>query len=295
MSAATANPLAKEFYSIFYRNEPEVLVESAGYAILYKPHFMHSAPLREGEGGSLLGWFLSLPQTPPEARGVAGKKPVERGLLHRLDFATAGLVLVAKNQGAHSFLYRAQKEGRFSKAYRAFCDVTGRTSEGDPYKAGMSLCVRSRFRAFGPRGREVRPVFDSPCGEAGGRVSSGPARKKRRATPSEYSTNVAIEEMTDDGRFASLLCSLSLGFRHQVRSHLASIGLPICGDVLYNPLCKARPAEPPGKGEEGGELPAGLADYSAFMQLVAVSLSFPDPSCQGQVSFSLPQADRTSP
>lgn len=275
MSDLPVNPLAKEFYSSFYRDEPEVLLEKPDYAILYKPHFMHSAPLREGEGVSLLSWYLSLPKTPSEARAVLGKKPVERGLLHRLDFATAGIVLVAKNQNAYSFLYSAQRKGRFTKEYRAFCDCTGCKGGRLLYKAGMSFCVKSRFRAFGTGGKEVRPVFEASSGES--------AKKKKRGTAREYVTNVAIEDVTRDGKGASVLCSLSLGFRHQVRAHLASIGLPICADALYNPLCKGR------QQIEGGN------GCPAFMQLVACRLTFPDPASAAQVSFSLPPANKKSP
>ena len=280
MSAPLGNPLAKEFYSSFYRNEPQILFETAGYAILYKPHFMHSAPLREGEGGSLLSWYLSRHETCDDARGVVGKKPVERGLLHRLDFATAGLVLVAKRQKSYDLLYKAQQEGQFAKEYRAFCDSTANEGGQPLYKAGEAFCVKSRFRAFGPGGKEVRPVF----AEDGGALRAA-TKKKKRLAAREYSTNVAIEEIAPDGKCASVLCTLSLGFRHQVRAHLASIGLPICGDALYNPLCKM--AQP---------LPQAATGNAAapFMQLIAVRLAFPDPASKAQVSFLLPQAGKKS-
>ena len=272
MNAVSECPLADDFYARFYRDKPEVLLDRPGFAILWKPHFMHSAPLREGDAENLLCWYLSLPQAPDEARRVAGKKPVERGLLHRLDFATAGLVLVAKTQRAFDFLFEAQARRLFAKSYRAFCD---RLAEPDarPQRAeGGSLCVKSRFRTFGPAGREVRPVFSSDMAKEAG----GKQRRKRRVSAREYSTSIAVEETSPDGKTASVLCSLSLGFRHQVRAHLASIGLPVCGDLLYNPLCK------PPQGNPG------------FMRLVAFSLSFPDPRGAGQVSFSLPQASKTS-
>ena len=279
MAAKGENPLSSGFYARFYRDAPEVLLDEPCFAILWKPHFMHSAPLREGEGGNLLFWYLSQAETPDEARNVAGKKIAERGLLHRLDFATAGLVLVAKTQSSFDFLDKAQKEGLFVKSYRAFCDCAGGDGESAPYKGKMSFCVKSRFRAFGQGGKEVRPVF---LGEAeGGALSS--AKRKKRVSAREYSTNVSIEEIAPDGKTASVLCSLSLGFRHQVRAHLASMGLPVCGDELYNQLCK-RPHS--GEGKEGGQ---------AFMQLIATSLSFPHPSGEGLVSFSLPPASKTSP
>ncbi len=274
MSAKGENPLSSSFYERFYRNEPEVLLDKPGYAILWKPHNMHSAPLAEGEQGNLLTWYLSLPDIPDEARRVIGKKRVECGLLHRLDFATAGLVLVAKTQGAFYLLEEAQKEGRFVKGYRAFCNCSDKKSEKLPYREGSRFCVKSRFRVFGQGGREVRPVFASD--------GEGKRRKDRRISPKEYYTNIDVEKITDDGRFASLLCSLEAGFRHQVRAHLASCGFPVCGDQLYNPLCKMAPAN------KGGKEP------SAFMQLIAVNLSFPDPQSSSSVFFSLPPKDKTS-
>ncbi len=270
MNAPAENPLSADFYARFYREAPEVLLDTSGYAVLWKPHNLHSAPLREEDRDNLLFWYLSLPETPAEARRVVGKKPIERGLLHRLDFATAGLVLVAKTQGVFDFLDKAQKAGLFVKSYRAFCNCTAEVCRQPPYAEGSSFCIKSRFRAFGPGGREVRPVFHS---------------RDKRGSPREYATNVAVERIIPDGKFASLLCSLDLGFRHQVRAHLASMGLPVCGDPLYNPLYK-----PLGTSSSR----AGSEAQATFMQLIAVSLSFPAPEGAGQVSFSLPPAGKTS-
>ncbi len=37
------------------------------------------------------------------------------------------------------------------------------------------------------------------------------------------------------GDFFRVMVELETGFRHQVRVHLASVGLPIVGDALYGP------------------------------------------------------------
>ena len=48
----------------------------------------------------------------------------------------------------------------------------------------------------------------------------------------EYSTNVQI--LQRDGDTVKVECSIKQGFKHQVRCHLAWIGLPIINDCVYN-------------------------------------------------------------
>lgn len=267
MTIENAGP--EEFLEFFYRCEPEVLYDTGDFSIVWKPHDMPCAPLKENEEGTLLYWYLHQSCCRGEAGLVAGRKAVECGLLHRLDTATAGLVLIAKKQEAFDFLNAAQKSGLFQKTYKAFCsDITESSvipveRKISPDAGSYHISVESRFRGFGPKGREVRPVFFSSrmwnkCGSRG------------------YCTEIQRVEKTLSGDCVCVLCSLENGFRHQVRIHLASCGLPICGDKLYNPLCRSCRTD------------------GCYLQLFAVALSFPDPHGSGTIFFSLPQADKKS-
>ena len=81
-----------------FSSQAEVIFENEAYAVLYKPRGMPTAPLSENEEGTLVSWFL---KRCPEAALVKGKKDIEAGLVHRLDTATSGLVLMAKNQESY--------------------------------------------------------------------------------------------------------------------------------------------------------------------------------------------------
>jgi len=209
---------------------------------------MPTAPLRDGEEGTLLAWYLEIDGT---ASGVIGKKPVERGLVHRLDTPTEGLVLLAKTQGAYESFLRSQAEDLIVKRYRALCDID---SEETLSRAPMAL--ESRFCSLVPWGREVRPVY--------------PDDRRYPTAGRDYRTLIESIQ-TEPGHRASCVCSLTRGYRHQVRAHLASQGLPIVGDALYNPRWTPPSAEP-----------------QSPLMLSATGLSFPDPDSGSTRLFSLP-------
>ena len=183
------------------------------FAVVYKPKGLPSAPLKEGEDSAL----SRVAEIFPQLKSVEGKKKVEYGLLHRIDTATSGLLLVASTQESYGFLSALQKEGKFVKYYRAEVDVPkGKKTEKE-------LTLVSRFRPFGEKGRNVKPVFED-----------GSAADKKKCGNKVYSTYIKIE-----GNRA--VCRITEGYRHQVRAHLAFCGFPICGDGLYNE--NARPGE----------------------------------------------------
>lgn len=247
---------------------PKIVAEADGWALIRKPHGMPSAPLAENEEGTLLDWFLG---QRPEARPVSGKKAVEHGLLHRLDTGTEGLVLIAKTQPAFNALHAAQQAGLIQKKYYAFCSgpseaTTGPLGPGqrNPGQIILPLTIRSRFRSFGPKGREVRPLF--------------PGMRGYDEADREYETVIeAIENYSHD-KTISVTCALVRGYRHQVRAHLAWLGFPIIGDRLYNSESINSSTMP--------EVP---------LQLYAVAISFPDPESARPVAFSLPLPDKMIP
>jgi len=253
---------------------PRILQETEAWAIVFKPHGMPSAPLTEGEQGTLLAWFLA---ERPEADAVAGKKAIERGLLHRLDTETEGVVLIAKTQDAFDALSLSQDEGRIAKRYAAFCLRSSETVWGMPPLhvisdtvslnrespcEGLPVDIVSRFRAYGPGRKMVLPLF--------------PAMRGYAEAGKEYATEVEQIDFLPDQHALRVVVSLTRGFRHQVRAHLAIAGLPIAGDALYGPPINA------------------TAEADIPLQLHAIALSFPDPLDGRQVSFSLPLPDKMS-
>jgi 23S rRNA pseudouridine1911/1915/1917 synthase len=113
------------------------------------------------------------------------------GLIHRLDTATSGLLLVALTQSAYDSLLAEQAAGRFQKEYRAMCAIKKERGghNGFPLcpvdvflgKLETTTVLESRFRSWGPRGQAVRPVTEE----------SGLAAKKK-ATARTYRTEIRV-------------------------------------------------------------------------------------------------------
>ena len=230
-----------------------VLFEDGLLLALDKPAGVHSAPLHRGESGTLLGLVLA---RYPEVAGLPGIKPVEPGLLHRLDRETSGILLVARTAEAFHNLRAAFEAGRVRKEYIALCACRVEA------RAGKRLWLESRFVPYGRGGQRVRVLLP---GEDG-RPQAQRARKERRASPRLYRTEVQVLERR--GSWALVRASLLRGFRHQVRAHLARLGLPIAGDALY-----------------GVEAPAGAPER---LYLHASALELPHPASGQALRLSSP-------
>ena len=189
-----------------------VLFEDASMIALDKPAGLHSAPLRAGETETLLARVI---ERYPEVGALPGVKPVEPGLVHRLDRDTSGIVLVARTPGAFAALREQFDAGEARKEYRAVC----RGAPDVPVRARLE--IRSRFAPFGPGRRMVRVVLPETKG----------ARVLREASQVVYFTEARIEARQGERVFLSV--ELRVGFRHQVRAHLSHLGFPIYGDPLY--------------------------------------------------------------
>ena len=279
-----------DIYSItapvdYTRTEPYVIHETAQWAVVYKPPHLPTAPLRADERATLVYWFLhrsmtgentqpdtiqfdeqpdgmpidTLPDDRQTAAQVRGKKAIEAGLLHRLDTDTRGLVLFAKDQAVYDFLAARQEAGQMIKTYCAFVEAN-RSS-----MASLKV-LTSQFRNFGPGAKRVAPVF------------SGSRHYKKGGR--QYTTIIESIERLPSLPPLRVRCRLSRGYRHQVRAHLAAVGLPIVGDPLYAP--------------QGAEAQPKSAQVG--LQLYAVSLEFPDPeNPQRNICVALPPPDRMNP
>ena len=195
------------------------------FLIIDKPAGLPSAPLNKDDKDNA---FSQAAGIFPQVLSVQGIKRVEGGLLHRLDTVTAGLMIIAADQACYDFLQEEQKEGRIKKYYRAECDII----KSEPIE-GLSFNISSYFRPYGPGRKEVRPVTES----------SGPAALKKTGKAVLYTTNIKILKINKENNTALVECSITNGYRHQVRSHLAWAGLPVCGDSLYNFSDKKKKAE----------------------------------------------------
>lgn len=196
------------------------------FLVIYKPKGLASAPLVEGDTENALAQAI---EKYPDICGVHGKKEIEYGLLHRLDTATDGLIVIATSQECYDFLTEEQREGRFIKYYTAECDILpdnpnalGGFPPDTPSITQSMITATSYFRAYGEGRKEVRPVTEK----------SGKAALAKLGKPKLYTTEIIIEKQNETTALAE--SSIREGYRHQVRCHLAWAGYPVKGDTLYN-------------------------------------------------------------
>jgi tRNA pseudouridine32 synthase/23S rRNA pseudouridine746 synthase len=129
-------------------------------------------------------------------------------IVHRLDMATSGLVLMARGAAMQRALSDAFAERRVHKRYQAIVDGVL------PVKDEWSV-IDAPLMADWPR-RPLQKV------DAAGKPSITRWRALQSWSPGEESaaaTHVLLELLT--------------GRSHQLRVHLLSIGHPILGDALY--------------------------------------------------------------
>ncbi len=131
-------------------------------------------------------------------------------LAHRLDRDTSGVLLVSKNPAINPALQRAFANGLAHKEYLALC--TG-------------LPPADEFEVLTGHGRSARGVFRAYPAEEIGRALPNGSRVKR------MHTRFRVERRMAGG---ALLRAFPLtGRTHQIRLHLAHLGLPLVGDARY--------------------------------------------------------------
>lgn len=170
-----------------------VVHETAEIVIVDKPAGTPSVPIRPDERGTIANALVA---RYPEMASVGHNKR-EPGLCHRLDTATSGLMIAAREAAAFAEITEAISAGKIDKRYLLICPSAGLADEDE-----ISVALRTR-------GSHVRVAED-------GR----PAHTRYR-----------VIRRVDD--LALVEASASPATRHQLRVHFASIGAPLLGDTTY--------------------------------------------------------------
>lgn len=125
------------------------------------------------------------------------------GIVHRIDKDTSGLLVVAKTNQAHVHLSNQLQRHTFQRTYQAIAYGSFRSHEG---------------------------TVDLPIGR------SQKDRKKMSVTYHHSRHAVTHYNVIKQfQKFAYLSLKLETGRTHQIRVHMAYIGHPLAGDMVYGP------------------------------------------------------------
>ena len=182
----------------------------------------------------------------------------ELALVHRLDRETSGVCVVPRTAASRASLHRQFESATVRKEYTALVAGT----------------VAGAF------------TIDTPIGRAPGSTVS----LRRTAGPDALAPQPAATsfETLRQGKGGTLLrCVPHTGRTHQIRVHLASIGLPILGDKLYGRSDEAYLAFVRAVKRSGD--PRLGTDSGPHRQLLhASALSFTHPETGATVTFHAP-------
>ena len=178
----------------------DIIYEDHDVIVVNKPRGMVVHPAPGNEDHTLVNALLAHCDDLSGINGV-----IRPGIVHRIDKDTSGLLLVAKNDKAHTDLAEQLKEHSIHRAYQAI--VCGSVAE--------------------PQG-----IVDCPIGR------HPVDRKKRAVTPKNSKPAVThyrvLERFPDFSPDYTLIeARLETGRTHQIRVHMKYIGHPLLGDPLY--------------------------------------------------------------
>lgn len=175
----------------------EVCYEDADVIVVNKPKGLVVHPAPGHADGTLVNALLA--HCGDSLSGIGGEK--RPGIVHRIDKDTSGLIIAAKNDAAHAALAAQLKDHSLARTY--ICLVCGRI-------------------------RDDAGTIDAPIGRH-------PTDRKRMAV-TQKNARRAVTHWSVIARYngyTHIRCELETGRTHQIRVHMAHIGHPLLGDLVY--------------------------------------------------------------
>ena len=175
----------------------DIVYEDGDLIVVNKPRGLVVHPAPGHPDGTLVNALLH--HCGGSLSGIGGEQ--RPGIVHRIDRDTSGLLIVAKNDFAHQSLSAQLADRSLSRIYEAV--------------------VHGSFRADSG-------TVDAPIGRH-------PADRKRMAV-TEKNSRRAVTHWEVIERYAGythIRCKLETGRTHQIRVHMAHIGHPLLGDMVY--------------------------------------------------------------
>jgi tRNA pseudouridine32 synthase/23S rRNA pseudouridine746 synthase len=228
-------PQQRVYYYREVESEPSIpfketiLFQDEHILVAYKPHFLAVIP-----GGIYVHECLQ--NRLRRSTGIAGLQA-----LHRLDRATAGLVMFSTNPDTRHRYHHLFETRNIHKTYQAIAS-TANVSTGENL-IGAQWVVKNRIVHCHPRFRM--------------RVTQGQANSHSVIRCLQQSTESSAGQATKQALFE---LNPITGKTHQLRLHMQTLGWPILNDKYYPQL-----------------QPLSADDFGAPLQLLAKELQFIDP------------------
>lgn len=179
----------------------DIVYEDSSIIVINKPKGMVVHPAAGNYTGTLVNGLLF--HCKDSLSGIGGV--ARPGIVHRIDKDTSGLLVVAKNDAAHTFLSDLLKDHSISRIYYAVAVGTPKETSGTVNKPiGRHKTDRKRMAVY----------------------ASADAEGVREAI-----THYKV--LASNCGYSLLKFKLETGRTHQIRVHMASIGHPLLGDTVY--------------------------------------------------------------
>jgi 23S rRNA pseudouridine1911/1915/1917 synthase len=175
----------------------DVVYEDDDVIVVNKPVGMVVHPAPGHPDGTLVNALLH--HCGSSLSGINGE--LRPGIVHRIDRDTSGLIIAAKNDAAHLSLAAQLQDHTLARTYAA-------VTVGGFKEDGGTICA--------PIGRH--PVD---------RKKMAIDRRNGREAVTHWSV---LERYSG---YTLIECRLETGRTHQIRVHMASVGHPLLGDVVY--------------------------------------------------------------
>lgn len=175
----------------------DVIYEDDDVIVVNKPVGLVVHPAPGHPDGTLVNALLYHCGT--SLSGINGE--LRPGIVHRIDRDTSGLIIAAKNDAAHLALAAQLQDHSLYREYEAVCVGTLKEASG---------------------------TVDAP-------IARHPADRKRMCVDPKGG-RAAVTHWSVLGRYPGhthIQCRLETGRTHQIRVHMAYIGHPLLGDVVY--------------------------------------------------------------
>lgn len=176
----------------------DILYEDEDLLIVNKPKGMVVHPSAGHYTGTLVNAIMY--HCKDSLSGINGE--IRPGIVHRIDMDTTGSLIICKNDESHVFIAEQIKEHSVNRRYRGIvCGVVK-----------------------GEEGTINAPIGRHPMD----RKKMAINEKNGKSAITHYKVLERFE------RYTYMEFKLETGRTHQIRVHMASIGHPLLGDVLYS-------------------------------------------------------------